>query len=81
MLVGQQPSAVSRGVVLADGVDHYRVEDEAVKGGEKWFELANISSPELELRRWFRLADMSELFFDKKPGGKQRRYGVRRGAG
>jgi hypothetical protein len=40
VLVGQKPGAVALGVVLSDGTDHFRVEDEGVKGGEKWFELA-----------------------------------------
>lgn len=77
--MGQMPKAVKIGVWLTDGTDNYVVKDAHHRDGSPWFELLNITSPELELRAWFRLEDIYELAFYRNPGPTRRRYGVRRG--
>ncbi len=79
VLVGQAPAMVKLGVWLTDGVDNYEVRDTHYRDGEPWFELLNLTSPELEARAWFRLEDLHELAFYRNPGPTQRRYGVRKG--
>jgi hypothetical protein len=79
VLVGQMPKEVKIGVVLTDGVDEFGVKDEHIRNGTPWFELLNITSPELEARAWFALEDLYELAFAKAPGPSRRRFGVMRG--
>lgn len=79
VLVGQQPRAVKVGIWLTDGTDNFEVKDIQDRKGERWVELENITSPELEARGWFRLEDIYELGFYRRPGPTRRRYGVREG--
>lgn len=79
VLVGQNPAAVKTEVWLTDGIDNFEVKDSHYRDGSMWFELLNVTSPELEARAWFRLEDMHELAFYRNPGPTRRRYGVRKG--
>jgi hypothetical protein len=78
VLVGQMPNEVKVDVVLTDGTDNFQVKDRHYREGSLWFELLNITSPELEARGWFRLEDMYELAFYRTPGPTRRRIGVRK---
>lgn len=79
VLVGHNPGAVKAGIWLTDGADNFEVKEMQNRRGEPWVKLKNVTSPELEAEDWFRLQDILELGFYRRPGPTRRRYGVRRG--